>query len=65
MELTEEMLQQIEQLASIYMPIRDIALIIEVEETASARLSSRGPLLPPVLTAKAKPSPRWHSTSRR
>ena len=34
MELSEEMLEQIEQLASIYMPIRDIALIIEVDETA-------------------------------
>lgn len=34
MELSAEMLEQIEQLASIYMPIRDIALIIEVDETA-------------------------------
>ena len=34
MELSAEMLEQIEQLASIYMPIRDIALIIEVDEIA-------------------------------
>ena len=33
MNYTEEQLEQIEQLAAIYMPIRDIALIIEVDET--------------------------------
>ena len=33
MTYTEEQLETIEQLASIYMPIRDIALILEVEDT--------------------------------
>ena len=33
MTYDDEQLGQIEQLASIYMPIRDIALIIEVDET--------------------------------
>lgn len=32
MEYTEEQLEQVEKLASIYMKISDIALIIEVDE---------------------------------
>ena len=34
MQYTAEQLEQVEQLASIYMKITDIALIIEVDETA-------------------------------
>ena len=34
MQYTAEQLEQVEQLASIYMKISDIALIIEVDETA-------------------------------
>ncbi len=33
MTYTDEQLETIERLASIYMPIRDIALILEVEDT--------------------------------
>ena len=34
MTYNDEQIATIEQLASIYMPIRDIALILEVDETA-------------------------------